>query len=478
MRIDSALFCNVIRILSLLLTFLLFGCQSASHDVRQIGREALTEAYIQLDSSNKTEAMRLFKEAEHYGLLADDTLTVAHARYNIALNLGYHADKEQTVSLLKAAVKGFGDDYVYCAKALMTLGDFYQFHRKIDSAEIYMNQALTYATLSNSSEEKGNVLSAFYSMYFNAGEYEKAAYYLRQTMQAYSSDTNDNLLMYYYHGMGNIFYENEELDSAFYYYRKLEELVTQSEYQEDKWFYYTALANFAKKCGDYETAYKYMFQYEKGSIHNDRIRRENNLELVTPKYNDMMIQNKLSEKIIHKQRIIIFISAIASLFLAALSISLIRLSRQRKREAEINAQLFHFKQQNNTLTYINTRHEQIRQDYADRLSDALTKEQRVMLLLDIYLKNNKKANLLNELETFVYDGKDHWNAMLTIVEQMYPDMLTTLQQKHPDLDEDERKSYILSFFKLSRQEEADYLGTTVNMVDKLRGKRRKKMEKD
>ena len=71
--------------------------------------------------------MRLFKEAEHYGLLADDTLTVAHARYNIALNLGYHADKEQTVSLLKAAVKGFGDDYVYCAKALMTLGDFYQF---------------------------------------------------------------------------------------------------------------------------------------------------------------------------------------------------------------------------------------------------------------------------------------------------------------------------------------------------------------
>ena len=105
MRIDSALFCNVIRILSLLLTFLLFGCQSASHDVRQIGREALTEAYIQLDSSNKTEAMRLFKEAEHYGLLADDTLTVAHARYNIALNLGYHADKEQTVSLLKAAVK-------------------------------------------------------------------------------------------------------------------------------------------------------------------------------------------------------------------------------------------------------------------------------------------------------------------------------------------------------------------------------------
>ena len=51
--------------LFLLLTFLLFGCQSASYDARQIGRDALTEAYIQMDSSNKTEAMRLFKEAEH-----------------------------------------------------------------------------------------------------------------------------------------------------------------------------------------------------------------------------------------------------------------------------------------------------------------------------------------------------------------------------------------------------------------------------
>ena len=478
MRIGYILFRDGISSLFLLLTFLLYGCQSASYDVGHIGRDALTEAYIQMDSSNKTEAMRLFKEAEHYGLLADDTLTVAHARYNIALNLGYHADKKQTVSFLKSAVKGFGNDYVYCAKALMRLGDFYQFHRKIDSAEIYLNQALAYATLSNSSEEKGDVLSAFYTMYFNAGEYEKAAYYLRQTMQAYSSEMNENLLMYYYHSMGNIFYEREELDSAFYYYRKLEEIVTQSESQEDKWFYYSALANFAKKCGDFETAYKYIFQYEKGSIYNDRIQRENKLELVNQKYNDMMLQNRLNEKIIHKQRIIIFISVIASLVLAALSISQIRLARQRKREAEINAQLFHFKQQNKTLTQINTQHEQIRQDYADRLSDAFMKEQRVMLLLDNYLKNNKKANLLNELENFVYGSKDHWDAMLTVVEQMYPDILTTLKQKHPDLDEDERRSYILSFFKLSRQEEADYLGTTVNMVDKIRGKRRKKMEKE
>jgi hypothetical protein len=121
-------------------------------------------------------------------------------------------------------------------------------------------------------------------------------------------------------------------------------------------------------------------------------------------------------------------------------------------------------------------HEQIQQDYADRLSEALMKEQRIMLLLDNYLNSNKKANLLNDLETLVYDDKDHWEAMLEVVDQLYPELVETLQQKYPDLDEDERKSYILSYFKLSRQEEADYLRTTVNMVDKIRGRRRKKME--
>jgi DNA-directed RNA polymerase specialized sigma24 family protein len=151
------------------------------------------------------------------------------------------------------------------------------------------------------------------------------------------------------------------------------------------------------------------------------------------------------------------------------------LARNRKREAEINAELFHFKQQNQALVKKDAEHEQIQQDYADRLSEALDKEQRVMLFLDNYL-NNKRTNLLNDLEHAVFGNKDHWAAMLAVVEEKYPDLWETLGQKYPDLNEDEKKSFILSHFKISRQEEADYLGTTVNMVDKIRGRVRKKME--
>ena len=124
----------------ILWAFALLGCQPTPRDVRQAGRDALENARIQLDSGNKAEALQFFKDAEHYGLLANDTLTVAHARFNIAANLGYYGDKEEVVSLLKAAAEGFGDDYVNRADALRELGDFYQFHRAYDTAEMYLNQ--------------------------------------------------------------------------------------------------------------------------------------------------------------------------------------------------------------------------------------------------------------------------------------------------------------------------------------------------
>ena len=418
----------------------------------------------------------MFKEAEHYGLMSNNTLTVAHARYHIAQCLGYYADKEEVVSLLKAAAEGFGEDYADRAEALRELGDFYQFHSQFDSAAYYLEQAMTYAEQSGSTEAARNVLSAFHTMYFNAGDYEKSADYLNQFWKASIQEGDDNLLMYYYHDMGNIYSQSGDLDSADYYYSRLEELVSQIEPNEDTWFYYGVLSDFAEERGDYETACKYGCLYEEGSKLREIEQQGNNLALISHKYDSEVMRNELNRKIIIGQRIIIVISIVASLVLAALLVSQIRLARRRKREAEINAELFHFKQQNKDLAQKHAENEQIQQDYADRLSDALMKEQRIMLLLDNYLNSNKKANLLKDLEEFVYGDKDHWEAMLAVVDQLYPDLMATLQQKYPNLDEDERKSYILSYFKLSRQEEADYLATTVNMIDKLRGRRRKKME--
>ena len=454
---------------------MLAACRPTSRDARQTAHDALENARIQLDSGNKADAMRLFKEAEHYGLSANDPLTVAHARLNIAQCLGYYADKEEVVSLLKSAAEGFGEDYADRADALRELGDFYQFHRAYDTAEMVLQQAWAYAEQSGSVETKRTVSSAFHAMYFNAGEYEKSGDYLRRFLQMSMPDVDDRTMMYYYNGMGDIFYEMGNSDSTAYYYGKLEELVNQAESDKDIWFYFYTLAHQAKSRGDFEKAFDYYCRYDIGNNHSKIEEKRNNLIAMSQKYDKAVMQNELNEKIIRKQRVIILISGIAALVLLAFLISQIRLARNRKREAEINAELFHFKQQNVALTQREAEHEQIQKDYADRLSEALDKEQQTMMLLDIYLNNSKKANLFNDLERSVFGDKDHWKAMLAVVEEKYPSLWETLGQKFPDLDEDEKKSFILSHFRVSRQEEADYLGTTVNMVDKLRGRVRKKM---
>ena len=459
----------------LFLIAMLAACHPTSRDARQTAHDALENARIQLDSGNKADAMRLFKEAERYGLSANDPLTVAHARLNIAHCLGYYADKEEVVSLLKSAAEGFGEDYADRADALRELGDFYQFHRAYDTAEMVLQQAWAYAEQSGSLEAKRTVSSAFHAMYFNAGEYEKSGDYLRRFLQMSMPDVDDRTMMYYYDGMGNIFYEMGNSDSTAYYYGKLEELVNQAESDKDIWFYFYTLAHQAKSRGDFEKAFDYYCRYDIGNNHSKIEEKRNNLIAMSQKYDKAVMQNELNEKVIRKQRVIILISGIAALVLLAFLISQIRLARNRKREAEINAELFHFKQQNVALAQRDAEHEQIQKDYADRLSEALDKEQQTMMLLDIYLNNSKKANLLNDLERSVFGDKDHWKAMLAVVEEKYPSLWETLGQKCPDLDEDEKKSFILSHFKVSRQEEADYLGTTVNMVDKLRGRVRKKM---
>ena len=118
------------RLILLFFFSALAACHSSTHDMKQTAFDALENARVQLDSGNKAEAMKLFKEAEHYGLMANHTLTVAHARYHIAQCLGYYADKKEVISLLKSAADGFGEDYADRAEALRELGDFYQFHKQ------------------------------------------------------------------------------------------------------------------------------------------------------------------------------------------------------------------------------------------------------------------------------------------------------------------------------------------------------------
>ena len=472
---------NLLKIITfILLTQAFIGCHLEPRDVRQAARNALENACIQLDSGNKVEALQLFKEAEHYGLLANDTLTVARARYQIGDILYRKGEtKEEYMWRLKAAEPGFGTHYDERALLLNLMGSAYIAFREFDSAEMYLDQALSFAEKSQNQEVYLTVMSNYFVLNVDQDIYDKAAEQLWK-FKAITGLKTEEQRLYYCQSLGTVYDAADNIDSAAYFFREYEAMLQDTNTMKgyEPYWEYLTLEKYAELRGDSAMA---LWYYEHYILENGRAeykKEKENLYSIQKKYDYEVLRNELNEKIIGKQRIIIFISGLAALVLAAFLISQVRLARNRKREADINAELFHFKQQNKVLAQKEVEHEQIQQDYADRLSEALDKEQRVMLLLDNYLNNSKRTNLLNDLEQSVYGNKDHWKAMLAVVEEKYPDLWETLGQKYPDLDEDEKKSFILSHFKVSRQEEADYLGTTVNMVDKLRGRRRRKMEDD
>lgn len=463
-----------------LLLAALAACKPGPKQQLDQARQSLDEGYAYLESDDEALALEAFKNAEHYGLLASDSLTTSRARYQIGDMLYRKGEtKDEYIGRLKAADEGFGTHYDERAKLWNLMGSAYTAFQEYDSAEMCMDQGLAYAEISGDEEIYLQVLTNFYVLNFERGNYDKAVEYLWK-YKAITGLDNDEKKSYYYRSMGTVYEEAGNMDSAIYFWGQLEAMwgALDTVENDEHYFDYWEFSRFAEERGDYKLALQYYERFTRGYARHNLKDEKDNLYGIQRKYDYGVLQNEMNQKIITKQRWIIVISAIATLVLLAFLISQVRLAKRRKREADINAQLFHFRQQNQALAQKDAEHEQIQQDYADRLSDALDKEQRIMLLLENYL-NNRRTNLLNDLEQSVFGDKDHWKAMLAVVEEKYPGLWETLGQKYPDLTEDEKKSFILSCFKVSRQEEADYLGTTVNMVDKIRGRVRKKMgEKD
>ncbi len=226
------------------------------------------------------------------------------------------------------------------------------------------------------------------------------------------------------------------------------------------------LSKWTERSGNLTLAMEYRKRYEKLLDAIRDAREQRNLYRIQQKYDYEVLKNETAIDISRKQHWIIVISLISTLLFASLAISQISLARKRKQEAIINERMLHFLRRSETL-------EQSNADYAKALSDALEREMKSMMSLDMYLKD-KKASLLKTLEINVFICKDHWEALLEVIDKVYPGLWDTQLKMFPDLTENEQKSLLLSRFWLTRQEEALLLGTTVNMVDKLRGRVRKK----
>jgi hypothetical protein len=186
----------------------------------------------------------------------------------------------------------------------------------------------------------------------------------------------------------------------------------------------------------------------------------------------------MNQKIILRHRIILVISMVAILGLIAFAISRIKLAQTRREEAEANANLFHFMQQNKALVESNKEKDLKVLDATQQLSGLLYAKLMAMQKLDYCLKTPKDKIALKDLEKEVFGGGDHWEAVKEALEVLYPGLWETIGLKYPDMDEMERRVCMLSHLKLSRLDEATLLGISTSVLDKLRTKVRKTLVQD
>lgn len=81
------------------------------------------------------------------------------------------------------------------------------------------------------------------------------------------------------------------------------------------------------------------------------------------------------------------------------------------------------------------------------------------------------------LKDAVFNNEDHWEALMGVFDSLYPDVRNNLVLQHPELTEMEQKDFILSYFNVSRDEEALLFQKSVHTVDKVRYAVRQKMKK-
>ena len=434
---------------------------------------ALLNGYSEKDF-DKEAAMLSFKEAEHYGEMAHDSITQARAEYWIGKFLLETGRTEEALLKLKSANKHAANYDVEESTIENCLAVTYMLLQQFDSAEFYLRNSLVYAQDSHSDELERKTLNNFAVLYRIQGDYAQALNCIRTTLAKPGLNDVEEVLAYL--NFGKIFLAEGFIDSSAYYFHRMDSVLQVVNVKEEtKVSAYDALLKFTEKQGNDSLALRYREKHEEALFNVMSQRQEQVVYRIQKQYDYEVLQNAMNQKLARNQRIV---AIIVVLLLCVLALFLFRSARASKREALANANLFHFMQRNKALVESSMKQEQKAIDTAQRLSDVLYAKLYAIQKLDYCLKTPIDKGALKDLEQEVFGKGDHWNAIKEILGELYPGLWESLKLKYPEMDEMELRVCMLSRLKLSRQGEATLLGISTSVLDKLRTKVRKTMEQD
>jgi len=435
---------------------------------------ALYSGFVQQHYNEKEAAMQSFKDAERYGVMVGDSLTVARAQYKMGKMLYEDDRRQEALFLFKTSGNYIGKRYAEQATIENGKAIIYMLLDQNDSSEFCLQRSLDYCQLSGSEKVKHKALNNYSVLYRQQGEYDQAIECLRKTAKDY--DFSDTESFVYYLNMGKTFMAAGSMDSATFYYLYLEEILpTANVKNETKLSAYNALSRFAESRGDAPKALIWREKHGKVLFDVMNQLQEQNVYRIQQHYDYESLQNTMNQELARTQRII---AVVIVLLLIVVVLFLYHSSQRNKREAETNANLFHFMQQNSALVESNMAQERKVLDARQQLSDMLHARFKTMQKLSFSIENPKNKIAFKDLEKEVFGDGEHWEAVMEVLNALYPGLWESITLKYPEMNEMEHRVLMLSRFKLSRMEEAALLGISTSVLDKLRTKVRKIVEQD
>ena len=435
---------------------------------------ALYSGFVQQHYNEKEAAMRSFKEAEEYGQLAVDSLTVALAEYWMGKMLYNEGSEQEALKSFVTSKRFIGNRNIDLAIIENSKAVAYILMRQHDSAESCLRHSLFYAEKGNNEKVKHKIYNNYSVLYRIQGKNDQAIGYLQQMTNNPCFDNTEKIVLLL--NLSKAYFKMKEMDSVAKYIQQIEGmLLSVNVKKETEASVHELLSQFAESQNDASLALQHRERHE--SILYDLMfqRQEQTLYRTKRQFDYESLQNKTNKEHARMQRII---ACGIALLLCIMAIFFYRSSIRNKKEAEVNANLFHFMQQNKTLTQNNMEHEKKILDTMQQLSDMYYARFKTMQKLSFSIENPKNKIALKDLEKQVFGEGEHWDGIKEVLDALYPGLWASITLKYPEMNEMERRVFMLSRLKLSRVEEAALLGISTSVLDKLRTRVHKIVEQD
>ena len=428
-------------------------------------KAALYSGFVQQHYNEKEEAMKSFKEAEQYGGLVNDSLSVAQAEYWMGKMLYYDGMEQEALNSLLISESLIGNRYADRAFIENSKAVLYILMNQYDSAEICLQKGLVWADKAHFEKAQQKILNNYAVLCRLEKKYDHSIAYLTQMVKL--NDNEETNLFLYYLNMGKTFASAKEMDSVELYFKHVETLLSNKGMMlESKVSAYDALSQFAEERGDFQNALKFKEQREDFLAKVLVQRQEQAVYRVQHQYDYESLQNVMNKKIIRKHNVILIISVL----LLITTIIIVILQYRHKQLLESEKEM---KRQMDVLRL------DLRQTVKSSVVDnEISSRLRTILLANRILKrtNAPQKEWQSLVSQIMNGGQEPFEAARDVLETVYPHLYSAILGNYPDLTETEAKICLLSCSELSNKEIAEFLGLRPNTVNQNRSNLRKKLD--